>query len=156
MRGVAHAVHFLGPSSDPLAVLRAIDVFVHPSWAEAFPYVILEAMSVGRPIVASDVGGISEAVVDGESGMLIPRRDPDALSRALIRLLNNPRRGAQMGEMARQRADSRFTLTAMIGRLIDVYDELMCPSPSNDPNQHACGQIVAEQPPRTIAGPSAG
>jgi glycosyltransferase involved in cell wall biosynthesis len=156
MRDVARAVHFLGPSSNPLAVLRAIDVFVHPSWAEAFPYVILEAMSVGRPIVASDVGGIGEALVDGESGMLVPKRDPDALSRALIGLLDDPARRAGLGERARQRADRRFALRTMIGRLLGVYDELVRSSPANDPNQDVSARIAAEQPPWPMAGSSAG
>ena len=152
MRGVAHATHFLGPSSEPLAVLRAFDVFVHPSWAESFPYVILEAMSVGRAIVASEVGGIGEALVDGESGMLVPKGDFEELSRTLIGLLDDPDRRTRMGEMARRRAGDRFTLNAMIGRLIGVYDELMCSSPGNDAEQRLCAPI-AEQPPRTAAGP---
>jgi glycosyltransferase involved in cell wall biosynthesis len=155
-RGVGHAVHFLGPSSDPLAVLRAIDVFVHPSWAEAFPYVILEAMSAGRPVVASEVGGIGEALVDGESGMLVPRGDPDALAQALVGLLDDPRRRAQMGALARRRVDSRFTLNAMIDRLVGVYDELMSSSSRSDPNRAAHVPIAAERPPTTMTGPAAG
>jgi glycosyltransferase involved in cell wall biosynthesis len=154
MRGVDHATYFLGPSSEPLAVLRAIDVFVHPSWAESFPYVILEAMSVGRAIVASEVGGIGEALVDGESGMLVRKGDFEGLSRTLIGLLDDPDRRTRMGETARLRVD-RFTLNAMIGRLIGVYDELMCSSPSSDAEQRICAPIV-EQPPRTAAGPQAG
>jgi glycosyltransferase involved in cell wall biosynthesis len=155
-RGVERATHFLGATANPMAALRAMDVFVHPSWAEAFPYVILEAMSLGRPIVASDVGGIREALLDGESGLLVPARDSGALARALTGLLDDPRRGAEMGEMARQRAGSQFTLSAMIDRLVDVYDELMRSSPRKDPNQHAPVRIAAEQPPRPMAGPSPG
>jgi len=56
-----------------------MDVFVHPSWAESFPYVILEAMSLARPIVASDVGGVGEALLDGESGVLVPPRDAETV-----------------------------------------------------------------------------
>jgi glycosyltransferase involved in cell wall biosynthesis len=125
LRGVTDAVHFLGSSTEPQAVLRGLDLFVHPSWAEAFPYVILEAMSLGRPIVASDVGGIREAVVDGTSGRLVPPRDDGALAEALIAMLDDPIRRAQMGAMALSRVGERFTRTAMIDRLIDVYDELM-------------------------------
>jgi glycosyltransferase involved in cell wall biosynthesis len=155
-RGVGHAMHFLGPSSDPLAVLRAIDVFVHPSWAEAFPYVILEAMSAGRPVVATEVGGIGEALVDGESGMLVPKGDPDALAQALVGLLDDPRRRAQMGALARRRVDSHFTLNVMIDRLVGVYDELMSSSPRDDPSRPAHIPIVAERPPTTMTGPAAG
>jgi glycosyltransferase involved in cell wall biosynthesis len=125
LRCVADTVHFLGSSAEPQAVLRGLDVFVHPSWAEAFPYVILEAMSLGRPIVASDVGGIREAVVDGASGRLVPPGDDGALAEALIAMLDDPTRRAQMGTMALSRVRERFTRTAMIDRLIDVYDELV-------------------------------
>lgn len=123
--GVSGAVHFLGSSTEPQAVLRGLDVFVHPSWAEAFPYVILEAMSLGRAIVASDVGGIGEAVVDGSSGRLVPARDADALAEALLAMLDDPLGRTRMGTMALARVSERFTRTAMIGRLLGVYDELM-------------------------------
>jgi glycosyltransferase involved in cell wall biosynthesis len=124
--GVADAVRFLGPSADPLGALRGMDIFVHPSWAEAFPYVILEAMSLGRPILASDVGGIGEAVIDGQSGLLRPPRDEQALARALIELLDDPRRAGELGEGASQRV-RLFTLTAMIERLSAVYEEIIHP-----------------------------
>jgi glycosyltransferase involved in cell wall biosynthesis len=125
LRGVADAVHFLGSSTEPQAALRGLDVFVHPSWSEAFPYVILEAMSLGRAIVASDVGGIREAVVDGASGRLVPPRDEAALAEALIAMLSDPVRRTQMGAIALSRVGEHFTRTTMIDRLIDVYDELM-------------------------------
>jgi glycosyltransferase involved in cell wall biosynthesis len=125
--GVAHAVHFLGPTSDPLGALRGMDVFVHPSWAEAFPYVILEAMSVGLPIVASDVGGIGEAIVHGESGLLTPPRQEQPLAGALIELLSNRDRAAELGQGALARA-ARFTREAMIERLSDVYAEVQRPA----------------------------
>ncbi|HTR72702.1 MAG TPA: glycosyltransferase, partial [Solirubrobacteraceae bacterium] len=103
LAGVAEAVHFLGPSSDPMGVLRGMDVFVHPSWAESFPYVVLEAMSLGRAIVASDVGGIGEAIVDGESGRLVAARDPEDLGRATIALLDDAQLRRRMGDAARLR-----------------------------------------------------
>ena len=104
-----------------------MDVFVHPSWAESFPYVVLEAMSVGRPIVASDVGGLGEAILDGSSGVLVPSRDTEALSRALIAMLDDPDRSEAMGAAARRRAEEQFSLQAMVDRLIRVYDELVVP-----------------------------
>jgi glycosyltransferase involved in cell wall biosynthesis len=127
-RGVAHAVHFPGPSGRPLEALRAIDVFVHPSWAESFPYVLLEAMTLGRPIVASDVGGVGEAIEDGVSGLLVPPRNPDGLARALCDLLNDRERATRMGALALERVRSQFTLAEMIDRLSAVYDELVRPS----------------------------
>jgi glycosyltransferase involved in cell wall biosynthesis len=124
-RGVATAVHFLGPSSDPISVLRGMRVFTHPTWADAYPYVILEAMSVGVPIVASDVGGIGEAIVDGESGVLVPPRDVEALADGLTTLLDDPGRSSNMGLAARARLERRFTLAAMVEATITVYDEVL-------------------------------
>jgi glycosyltransferase involved in cell wall biosynthesis len=125
--GVAEAVHFVGPTDDPLGALRAMDVFVHPSWAEAFPYVILEAMALGRPIVASDVGGIGEAIVHGHSGVLVPARDEHALARALGELLGDRERADRLGREALRRSE-QFTRDAMIARLTAVYDEVAAPA----------------------------
>jgi glycosyltransferase involved in cell wall biosynthesis len=121
--GVGGAVHFLGASGDPLSALRGFDVFVHPSWAESFPYVILEALSLGRAIVASDVGGIGEALVDGESGMLVPARDDRALAAAVVALLDDPARRSALGAQALRRS-RRFTRSAMVEQLAGVYGEL--------------------------------
>jgi glycosyltransferase involved in cell wall biosynthesis len=123
--GVAHAVQFLGSSDAPLSVLRAAEIFVHPSMAEAFPYVILEAMSVATPTVASDVGGIAEALVDGETGVLLARGDSHALASAVSDLLANPERRASMGLAAQRRVERLFTRTTMLDGLIAVYDEIL-------------------------------
>jgi glycosyltransferase involved in cell wall biosynthesis len=123
--GVAAAVHFLGPTDDPASLLRGADVFVHPSWAESFPYVILEAMSAGLPILASDVGGIAEAVVDGESGLLVPSGDSRALGDALLGLLADAELRSRLGTAARLRVGRRFTRAAMIDRLAAVYAETL-------------------------------
>lgn len=120
-RGALDAMHFLGPCEDPLTVLRGSDLFVHPSWAESFPYAILEAMSVGLPIVASDVGGVGEAVYDGESGSLVPPGDAQALARALSELLGDTARGASLGEAARRTVEQRFTRTSMVDGIDRVY-----------------------------------
>ena len=119
-----------------------MDVFVHPSWAEAFPYVILEAMSLARPIVASDVGGIGEALVDGVSGVLVPARNDTILAEALLAMLDDPARRAQLGAMALRRVGEQFTQASMVDRLVSVYDELVGSSPS---------QVGAEDPPSDTA-----
>jgi glycosyltransferase involved in cell wall biosynthesis len=104
-----------------------MDVFVHPSWAEAFPYVILEAMALGRPIVASDVGGIGEALVDGDSGLLVAPRDERALAEALVELLGDRGRAARLGRGALERSE-QFTREAMVARLVGVYEEVAGPA----------------------------
>jgi glycosyltransferase involved in cell wall biosynthesis len=122
--GVGEIVHFPGASPDPLDVLRGAEVFVHPSLAEAFPYAILEAMSVARPIVASDVGGIGEALAGGESGVLVPPRDPQSLAGAVNGLLDDPDRRASLAAAGRRRVERRFSRAAMIDRLAEVYSEV--------------------------------
>ncbi len=125
--GVERAVHFLGLSDEPLGALRGMQVFVHPSWAESFPYAILEAMALGRPIVASNVGGVGEALVDGSSGMLVAPRDAPALARTLNELLAHPERMASIGAAAKERVDQRFSLDTMIAHMTAVYDEVAPP-----------------------------
>jgi glycosyltransferase involved in cell wall biosynthesis len=125
--GVEDAVHFPGASSDPLTVLRGTQVFVHPSLAESFPYVVLEAMAVGAPIVASDVGGIGEAVVDGNSAVLVAPGDAHALATALLGALGDVDRATKMGEAARARFDRCFTLDQMLDGLVRVYNEVTPP-----------------------------
>lgn len=122
--GVSEAIHFPGPSSDPAAVLGAMDVFVHPSWAESFPYVILEAMSLSLPIVASEVGGIPEAVGNGESALLVTPRKSDALADALVRLLDAPSWARQLGQAAHERLQTHFTRRDMVDGILGVYGEI--------------------------------
>jgi glycosyltransferase involved in cell wall biosynthesis len=129
-QGVAGAVHFVGASTDPLPVLRGMDVFVQPSWAESFPYVILEAMSLGAAIVATNVGGVSEALVDGESGLLVPPRSDRALAAAVIGLVGDPGRRAELGAAALERV-RLFSRTAMIEQLTEVYEEVAQPRSSS-------------------------
>jgi glycosyltransferase involved in cell wall biosynthesis len=126
-RGVSDAVHLLGPSAQPLEALRPLDVFVHPSWAESFPYVVLEAMGLGLPIVASAVGGVQEAIESGASGLLVPARRADALAGAVCELLEDRARAVRMGAAARRRLGARFTRAAMIDGLTGVYDEVVRP-----------------------------
>ena len=123
--GVAHAVRFLGSSEDPLGVLRAAEIFVHPSLAESFPYVILEAMSVATTTIASDVGGVAEALMDGETGVLVPPGDSHVLASALNDLLDSPERRAAMGLAAQRRVQRLFTRTTMIDGLAAVYGEVL-------------------------------
>src|SRR5439155_3549343 len=130
--GVAGAVHFAGPRAGALAALSGMQIFAHPSWAEAFPYVILEAMSLARPIVASDVGGIGEAIVDGESGRLTPPRDARALAQALIELLDDRETATRFGKSALPRL-AQFTREAMIARLGATYREIVRSAPTVAP-----------------------
>jgi glycosyltransferase involved in cell wall biosynthesis len=87
--------------------------------------VLLEAMAAGRPVVATPVGGTPELVVDGETGLLVPPRDPEALAAALRRVLEDRELAARLGEAGRRRVSERFTLEAMTRRMLELYDEVV-------------------------------
>lgn len=100
------------------------DVFVLPSYYESFSKVTLEAMACGLPVVASNMGGLPEMVVRGETGELVPYGSPPALTSAIIGLLSDTRRAGAMGAKGRQRVEQMFTWKAVAGRVSKVYEEL--------------------------------
>jgi len=104
------SVKFLGRREDIPAVMSALDLLAVPSLDEPFGRVSIEAMAMGKPVVGSRVGGIPEAIVDGETGLLVPPKDSAALASAMIWLLEHPQRARQMGEAGRQRVEQQFTL----------------------------------------------
>lgn len=101
-----------------------IDIFVLPSRAEGFPLSIVEAMLAGRPVLATDVGSVSEAVVDGTTGVLVPPDDVDALAGALARLSADPEERRRMGAAGRARALAHFTAEQMARQFERLYAEL--------------------------------
>lgn len=103
------------------AMLARATVFVLPSHAEGLPVSLLEAMAAGCPVVASDVGGIPDVVVDGFNGLLVPAGDAGALARAMRRLLADPALAAEMGRAARATIASRFTPERAVAKLESVY-----------------------------------
>ncbi len=119
--GVAPAVTFEGPSA-PLDAYRAGHVVVLSSISEAFPYTVLEAMAAGRPVVATDVGGVAEAV--GDAGLLVTPRDPPALAAACLRLLGDKAQRQALGGIARLRVLSRFTADRSFGAYGSIYGRL--------------------------------
>jgi glycosyltransferase involved in cell wall biosynthesis len=123
--GIAASVHFLGEYPDPIPVVRAAEVFVLASWFEAFPYAILEAMALGCSIVASDVGGVPEAISHGRSGLLVPAGQPAQLSSALADLVGDPERRGRLGGAALQEVNRRFSVDAMVRGAAGVYAETL-------------------------------
>lgn len=119
--GVEDRVRWAGFRTDVDALLAGCDVFVHPSLADAFPTVLLEAMAAGLPVVASRVGGIPEIVIPGKTGQLVPPGDPNALATAINALLADPNARSQMSEAARARALHDFSAEAWLHRLGDLY-----------------------------------
>lgn len=121
--GVSGRLHLLGLRDDVDRVLRAADVFVHPSRLEGLPLAILEAMAAALPVVASRVGGIPEAVIDGETGVLVPPGEPGTLAEALRSVLLVPGRAAALGAAGRARAERHFSIEAMISAYRSLYDD---------------------------------
>lgn len=106
--GVTDRVMFLGARDDVPSLLTAFDIFVHPSYGDPCPLAVLEAQAAGLPTVAFDEGGIPEIVVDGETGLLAPNRDPDELAARLQRLISDPQLRDTMGRAAAIRARTTF------------------------------------------------
>jgi glycosyltransferase involved in cell wall biosynthesis len=104
-------------------IVRASDIALLPSYGEALPLALIEASACARPIVATDVGGVREVVSDGASGILIPPGQIAAISDAVIDLLENPQRLAQMGQTGRMIAEKRFDMYSWARRLADIYNE---------------------------------
>jgi glycosyltransferase involved in cell wall biosynthesis len=123
-KGIGGNVRFLGSRTDVPDVLRASDLFVHPSREEGFSNAILEAMAAGLPVVACDVGGNPEAVTDGETGRLVPSRNAEAFASAVAELLGDPGKRKAMGEAGRHRASGRFSLDRMVGEMESLYESL--------------------------------
>jgi glycosyltransferase involved in cell wall biosynthesis len=101
----------------------AADVFCLPSWWEAMPMSVLEAMASALPVVATDVGDVARLVVDGTTGYVVPPRSPERLATALRALLTDPERRHRMGAAGRARADARFSLRATARAVSEVYEE---------------------------------
>ena len=120
--GVANRVRFLGRRDDIPALLAAADALVLPSWVEGLPLVVLEAMAAGVPVVATSVGGTPEAVVDGETGLLVPPRDVTALAGAIDAVLADPDRARRFGEAGRRRVRERFDADAAAQRVLGLYE----------------------------------
>lgn len=118
------SVRLLGSRPDVPAILALVDLVAHPSLEEGFPNAVLEAMAAGKPVVATSVGGTPEAVVDGETGLLVPARDSGALAEGMARLLARPAEARGLGEAGRRRVAERFGLEAMVQRHEALYERL--------------------------------
>jgi glycosyltransferase involved in cell wall biosynthesis len=116
-------VHFLGERDDVDAILRSLDVAALSSDFEGSPLFVLECMANGTPIVATAVGGLPQMVLDGETGVLVPPRDPEALAGAIGRLLVDPERRAMLAAAAANRL-SEFRIEAVARRFADLYETL--------------------------------
>ena len=121
--GLAERVAFVGHVATPGDYLQAADVVVLPSRSEGIPNVALEAMALGRPLVATAVGGTPEIVVDGVSGILVRTDDPKHLAAALDHVLTDSSLAARLADGAREHAALRLSAVARCSRLRELYAE---------------------------------
>jgi len=120
--GIGQSVRFLGRQDDVPKLLAASDISILPSHEEGFSNVILESMAAGLPVVATDVGGNGEAILDGITGWLIPPKDPRALGVKIIDLLKDPDRAKEWGRRGRERVNRAFTVNRMVAAHIELYE----------------------------------
>ncbi len=122
-------VRLLGNRADVAALLAECDVFALSSLAEGIPLTVLEAMATGLPVAATRVGGVAEAVLDGDTGTLVPASDPDALATALGRYVDDPARRRRHGAAGHARVQAHFSLASMLAGYTALYDGLLTRPP---------------------------
>ena len=118
---LSQSVHFLGERPDVPDLLAALDILVMTSYTESFPNAILEAMAMGKPVVATNVGGIPEVVEEGQTGFLVSPRDPKAIADVVLSLCRDSALRMQMGRAAHVRVQGNFTVRAVSHRLEGIY-----------------------------------
>ena len=123
--GLHERVRFTGWREDVPDILALCDVFVLPSVGEHFGRVLIEAMAMAKPVVATDAGGVPEIVIHGETGLLVPPGQPKALADAALTLLSDPAGAARLGLAGRQRAEEFFSLSRHIEAVEAIYAELL-------------------------------
>lgn len=121
-RGLQDFAWLSGNRSDVPEVLRGFQVFALPSLSEGISNSVLEAMATGLPILATDVGGNSELVTRGVTGLLVPNGDLHGMVQGLLQLASSPQCSARMGQAGRARMEARFSLRKMVDNYTAIYD----------------------------------
>ena len=122
--GLSEWVTFPGFCEDVFSVLLTADVFVLPSLHESSPNALIEAMGIGMPCIASDVGGVVDLIEDGKNGLQVPPQDPAALAAALHRVLSEPDLASELGGNARATIQQKFDGAVSIQKLEEIYRQL--------------------------------
>ena len=123
--GLADVVQFAGYRDDLDSFVGCFDLFVHPASAEGLGVAVLKASAAGLAIVACDAGGIGEAVLDGETGLLVPPEDPGALRAAIAVMIDDEERRKAFGRAGRERMQKHFAHVTMAERHLDLYRSLL-------------------------------
>jgi D-inositol-3-phosphate glycosyltransferase len=122
--GVSGHLQFLPFTDEVPEFLSTLDIFLLPSYSETFGFVLIEAMSMQKPVVATDSGGVPEIITDGVTGLLVPPRNPASISNALDRLIGDGKLRSSLSARARSEAVSRFDLKGSIDELVRVYEAI--------------------------------
>ena len=130
--GIDGSIHFLGTRSDIPELLSVADVFVLPSLWEGLPLALLEAMSVGLAVVATRVEGVESIIVDGENGFLVPSEDVDALSTALIKILEDKGGRIRFGDRNKILVEEFFTIDRMCESYAELFIEVYSQKKKNE------------------------
>ena len=126
--GIGDITWLAGARSDVPEIMRALDIFALPSQAEGISNTILEAMASGLPVVATDVGGNAELVVEGETGALVPAQDPHAMAQAFLRYTADAALRQSHGAAGRRRVERNFSIDNMVARYTRLYEQLLRPN----------------------------
>jgi glycosyltransferase involved in cell wall biosynthesis len=125
-QGLEEVVEFVGFQNDIAAAIHSLDILVHASTVgEPFGQVIVQGMACGKPVIATNGGGVPEIVVDGKTGLLVPRNEASAMAEAICILLADEQRARQMGMLGHQRVVERFTIQQSVIELTKIYEELV-------------------------------
>lgn len=116
---------FTGYREDIPQIMAAMDVFVLSSIMEPFGRVVLEAMAMAKPVVATRAGGVPEIVINGETGLLVPPENPQAMAQAIVQLLRDRGQAARMGRAGRERVERYFGMEAHVAKIAEIYEELL-------------------------------
>jgi glycosyltransferase involved in cell wall biosynthesis len=119
--GLDSFVSYSGMRHDVPELLRQLDIFVLSSTTEGISLTLLEAMATGLPVVATNVGGNPEVVIDGETGYLVPSQNPDEMARKLLLLINDEKLRCQMGEKGRARVIAQFSIKESASKYEELY-----------------------------------
>jgi glycosyltransferase involved in cell wall biosynthesis len=120
--GLTERVVFAGFRKDVNAFMKAVDAVLHPSLSEAFCQVLIETMSVGTPIISTDVGGAREVITDGENGLLIPAEDIQSIVGAIKNIYNNKDFAEKIAVAGQKSVRSRFTIEKMVNHQAECYE----------------------------------
>ncbi|MFX0135719.1 MAG: glycosyltransferase family 4 protein [Candidatus Hodarchaeota archaeon] len=119
--GICRNVRFLGPRLDMKDIIQLLDIYVLPSLWEGLPLVVLEAMAAKKPIVATAVGGTPTAIIHGESGILVPAKEPTALTEAILNILKNSTLAKSLSKNAYRRFTEQFSVERMVSNYQSLY-----------------------------------